>query len=156
MFSLNVVEDRGEAEDGLEKREPAGLLGLASGLVDPAPADVPHPFDHIVVTVVQLWLKDFQVAHLQPRGRKWDLLRERKVAESVEAEGQDALHTQMPEDPGLSSRNGHQELLFPSFLLAGVVTDSSGSKDNPLPLALPPGWPHVSLAQGAFQPVQFP
>lgn len=67
----------------MEKREPASLLGLASGLVDPAPADVPHPFDHIVVTVVQLWLKDFQVAHLQPRGGKWDLLRKRRAMESI-------------------------------------------------------------------------
>lgn len=81
MFSLNVVDDRGEAEDGLEKREPASLLGLASGLIDPTPADVPHPFYHIMVTVVQLWLKDFQVAHLQPRGCKWDLLRKGKATE---------------------------------------------------------------------------
>lgn len=67
----------------MEKREPASLLGLASGLVDPAPADVPHPFDHIMVTVVQLWLKDFQVAHLQPRGGKRDLLRKRRATESI-------------------------------------------------------------------------
>ena len=60
-------------EDGLEKREPASPLGLAPGLIDPTPANVPHPFYHIVVTVVQLWLKDFQITHLQPRGRKWDL-----------------------------------------------------------------------------------
>ena len=83
-------------EDGLEKREPTSLLGLASGLIDPAPANVPHPFYHIMVTVVQLWLKDFQVAHLQPRGCKWDLLRKGKATESIGTEGQDVLHTQMP------------------------------------------------------------
>lgn len=81
----------------MEKREPASLLGLASGLVDPTPADVPHPFYHIMVTVVQLWLKDFQVAHLQPRGCKWDLLREGNGR--AWEWGKDALCTQVPEDP---------------------------------------------------------
>lgn len=71
----------------MEKREPASPLGLASGLVDPTPADVPHPFDHVVVTVVQLWLKDFQVTHLQPRGCKRDLLGKGKAVENIGTEG---------------------------------------------------------------------
>lgn len=70
-------------EDGLEKREPASPLGLAPGLIDATPANVPHPFYHIVVTVVQLWLKDFQITHLQPRGRKWDLMNKGKAANQV-------------------------------------------------------------------------
>lgn len=39
---------------------------LAAGLVDAAAADVTHPFDHIVIAVVQLRLEDLQVAHFQP------------------------------------------------------------------------------------------
>ena len=31
--------------------------GLAPGLIESTLADVPHPLDHIVVTVVQLGLK---------------------------------------------------------------------------------------------------
>lgn len=41
-----------------------GLL-LAAGLIDAAAADVTHPFDDIMVAVVQLRLEDLQVAHFQ-------------------------------------------------------------------------------------------
>lgn len=55
----------------------SGIRGLgllsASGLVDPASPDVPDPFYHVVVAVVQLWLKHFQITHLQPRRSKWNL-----------------------------------------------------------------------------------
>ena len=127
----------------MEKREPTSLLGLASGLVDPAPADVPHPFYHIMVTVVQLWLKDFQVAHLQPRGCKWDLLRKGKAIEHWNRGVRCSPYTNARGPLGYAPRNGHQEPLFPSLLPARMVTDSSGFKGNFRPLALPLGWPHV-------------
>ena len=38
----------------------------ASSLVDPAATDVAHPFDDIMVTVVELGLKHLEVSHLQP------------------------------------------------------------------------------------------
>lgn len=53
-------------------RRGLGLLS-ASGLVDPTSPDVPDPFYHIVVAVVQLWLEHFQITHLQSRRSKWNL-----------------------------------------------------------------------------------
>lgn len=41
---------------------------LASGLVESRPADVTNPFDYVMVRVVKLRLKDFEVAHLEARG----------------------------------------------------------------------------------------
>lgn len=46
---------------------------LAAGFVDAGAADVPHPFDDVVVTVVELGLKHLQVAHLQTGWRKRNL-----------------------------------------------------------------------------------
>lgn len=46
---------------------------LAAGFVDAGAADVPHPFDDVVVTVVELGLKHLQVAHLETRGSKRNL-----------------------------------------------------------------------------------
>lgn len=51
----------------------ARSLTLAASLVDATLANVAHPFDNIMVTVVQLGLKHLQVTHLQPRGGKWNL-----------------------------------------------------------------------------------
>lgn len=106
----------------MEKREPASPLGLASGLVDPTPADVPHPFDHVVVTVVQLWLKDFQVTHLQPRGCKRDLSGKGKAAENS---GRGLRCTPYP-----TAENRHQEPPFPSPLSPCLMTDSRGFKGD--------------------------
>lgn len=39
---------------------------LAAGLVDAAAPDVTHPFNDIMIAVVQLRLEDLQVAHFQP------------------------------------------------------------------------------------------
>ena len=50
-----------------------GLSTLRPGLVKSATTDVPHPLDYIVVTVVELRLKYFQVADLQTRGCKRNL-----------------------------------------------------------------------------------
>lgn len=41
-----------------------GLL-LAAGLIDAAATDVTHPFDDIMIAVVELWLEDLQVTHFQ-------------------------------------------------------------------------------------------
>lgn len=46
-----------------------GLL-LAAGLIDAAAPDVTHPFDDIMIAVVELRLKDLQVAHFQSRWSK--------------------------------------------------------------------------------------
>ena len=46
---------------------------LTPGLVEPAPADVPDPFDDVVVGVVELGLEDLEVAHLEAGGRERDL-----------------------------------------------------------------------------------
>lgn len=46
---------------------------LAACLVDAAAADIAHPFDDVVVTVVQLGLEHLQVAHLEPGRSKWHL-----------------------------------------------------------------------------------
>lgn len=51
----------------------ASARSLTSSLVDAASANVAHPFDNIMITVVQLGLKHLQVTHLQPRGGKWNL-----------------------------------------------------------------------------------
>lgn len=52
---------------------PAAAGQLAAGFVNATSANVAHPFDDIVVAVVQLRLKYLQVAHLEARRRKWHL-----------------------------------------------------------------------------------
>lgn len=44
---------------------------LAAGLINATAANVAHPFDDIVVAVVQLRFKHLQVAHLEARRREW-------------------------------------------------------------------------------------
>lgn len=46
---------------------------LAAGFINAAAANVSHPFDDIMVTVVQLRLEYLQVAHLEAGGREWHL-----------------------------------------------------------------------------------
>lgn len=46
---------------------------LAAGFINAAAANVAHPFDDVMVAVVQLRLKHLQVAHLEARRRKWHL-----------------------------------------------------------------------------------
>lgn len=46
---------------------------LAAGLINATAANVAHPFDDIVVAVVQLRFKHLQVAHLEARRREWHL-----------------------------------------------------------------------------------
>lgn len=46
---------------------------LAAGLINATAANVAHPFDDIMVTVVQLRFKHLQVAHLEARGCEWHL-----------------------------------------------------------------------------------
>lgn len=58
-----------EVVSGLQRR--AQLL--AARLVDARAADVAHPFDDVVVTVVELGLKHLQVAHLEAGGGEGDL-----------------------------------------------------------------------------------
>ena len=53
-----------------------GAWTLAACFVDAGAADVPHPFDHIVVTVVELGLKHLQIAHLETRRSKRNLARQ--------------------------------------------------------------------------------
>lgn len=50
---------------------------LAASLVEATPADVAHPFDDVMVAVVQLGLEHFEVAHLEPRGSKGNLQQRR-------------------------------------------------------------------------------
>lgn len=50
---------------------------MRSSLIQATLADVANPLHHIMVTVVELGLKDLQVAHLQARAGKRDLDRER-------------------------------------------------------------------------------
>lgn len=52
---------------------PGGGTTLAASFIDAGAADVPHPFDDIVVTVVELGLKHLQVAHLQAGWSKRNL-----------------------------------------------------------------------------------
>lgn len=52
--------------------------GLAARFIDAGAADVSHPFDDIVVTVVELGLEHLQVAHLQTRRSKRNLRRRGK------------------------------------------------------------------------------
>lgn len=52
---------------------PGGDELLAASFVDAGAADVPHPFDDVVVTVVELGLKHLQVAHLQTGGSERNL-----------------------------------------------------------------------------------
>ena len=50
----------------------------ASGLVQAAASDVPHPLDDVVVVVVQLRFEDFQVAHLQAGRRERNLKKKKR------------------------------------------------------------------------------
>lgn len=51
------------------------FVSLTPSLVQPAATDVPHPFDHVVVRVVELRLEHLQVAHLlgvvEPKNNYW-------------------------------------------------------------------------------------
>lgn len=51
----------------------AAIKQLAAGLINATAADVAHPFDDIMVAVVQLRFKHLQVAHLEARGCEWHL-----------------------------------------------------------------------------------
>lgn len=51
-------------------RERMGVKELTSGLVKATAADVSHPFDGLVVGVVELGLKHFKVAHFEAGGRE--------------------------------------------------------------------------------------
>ena len=51
----------------------AATRQLAAGLINAAAANVAHPFDDIVVAVVQLRFKHLQVAHLEARRCEWHL-----------------------------------------------------------------------------------
>lgn len=54
-------------------RWPAAAGQLAAGFINATAANVSHPFDDIMVAVVQLRLEYLQVAHLEARGREWHL-----------------------------------------------------------------------------------
>ena len=41
------------------------MLSLASGFIEATAADVSDPFDGLIVRIVQLGLKHFQIAHLE-------------------------------------------------------------------------------------------
>jgi len=41
------------------------LAALAARLIESAASDVAHPFDHVVVGVVELGLEHLEVAHLE-------------------------------------------------------------------------------------------
>lgn len=45
----------------------------ATRFVEATTSDVTHPFDNVVVRIVQLGLKDFQVSDFEPGWCKWDL-----------------------------------------------------------------------------------
>lgn len=66
----------GPVEEGGWRGRLAATRQLAAGLINAAAANVPHPFDDIMVAVVQLRFKHLQVAHLEARGCKWHLGRE--------------------------------------------------------------------------------
>jgi len=48
---------------------------LASGFVEAGSANVSHPFDNIVIGVVQFRFEDFQIADFEAAGSEWDLKR---------------------------------------------------------------------------------
>lgn len=52
---------------------PPATRQLAAGFINATSANVSHPFDDIVVTVVQLRFEYLQVAHLEARRREWHL-----------------------------------------------------------------------------------
>lgn len=60
-------------EEGGDGGGLAATRQLTSGFINAAAANVAHPFDDIMVTVVQLRFKHLQVAHLEARGREWHL-----------------------------------------------------------------------------------
>lgn len=62
---------------------------LAAGLVDARAADVAHPFDHVVVTVVELGLKHLQVTHLEAGGSKGNLPGQERRGQTHAAARQD-------------------------------------------------------------------
>lgn len=51
----------------------AATRQLAACLINATSANVAHPFDDIMVAVVQLRFKHLQVAHLETRGCEWHL-----------------------------------------------------------------------------------
>lgn len=51
----------------------AATRQLAAGLINATAANVAHPFDDIMVAVVQLRFKHLQVTHLEARGGEWHL-----------------------------------------------------------------------------------
>lgn len=51
----------------------AATRQLAACLINATSANVAHPFDDIMVAVVQLRFKHLQVAHLEARGCEWHL-----------------------------------------------------------------------------------
>lgn len=59
-------------------------MALASGLVESRPSDVAHPFDYIMVRIVELRLKHLEVANLEARwGKRYLWGRERRERTSV-------------------------------------------------------------------------
>lgn len=62
-----------ELEEGGWGGGPATTRQLAASLINATAANVAHPFDDIMVAVVQLRFKHLQVAHFEARGRKWHL-----------------------------------------------------------------------------------
>lgn len=66
--------------DGRESGQIAAWSGgnSAAGFIDARAADVPHPFNNVMVTVVELRLKHLQVAHLQARWSKRNLQKEER------------------------------------------------------------------------------
>jgi hypothetical protein len=46
------------------------VIGLCSGFIKATLAQVPNPFDYVMIAVVQFRLKNLQIANLEPRARK--------------------------------------------------------------------------------------
>lgn len=78
--NLNRIDGRGSGEFAAWQ---GGGTTLAAGFIDSRAADVPHPFDDIMVTVVELGLKHLQVAHLQAGWRKRNLQGQRRNVTNV-------------------------------------------------------------------------
>lgn len=66
--ALGLAEEGGWWGGGL-----AATRHLAACFIDATSANVAHPFDDVVVAVVQLRFKHLQVAHLEAGGREWHL-----------------------------------------------------------------------------------
>lgn len=82
--NLNRIDGRGSGEFAAWQ---GGGTTLAAGFIDSRAADVPHPFDDIMVTVVELGLKHLQVAHLQAGWRKRNLQGQRRNVTNVQVAG---------------------------------------------------------------------